>query len=135
MSSYTSRYWSEPKDVFAAKADMKSLGLSVADLRKYRSEKANAQQQIQSNARTLSQKEQARIQLEQECRFYHAVTDQDVQRFEQIYAKSLEKIAQKTAADKPLKKQEQQLLQMHEQLKEDLVKTQRCQALEKAAAL
>ena len=135
LASYTSPYWKEPQDIFAAKADMKTLGLSTADIRKYRSEEAEAKQKTYQMISTPSAKEQARAQLERECQLYRVITDQDVEHFEQFYAKTLEKIAQKSAANKPLKKQEQQLLKQQEQLQKDLAKTKRCQALEKAASL
>ena len=106
---------------------MQKLGLTFADIRRYRaSEEASAEAFKKSLETDKAAKAQARAKAEK-CRVFQRVMPADVQAFEKKNKAALARMAQKEKNNRPLSKHETLLKRHYEQLKANLALTKECQ--------
>lgn len=128
LSRYSDYYFfSMPNDVVQAKADMQKLGLTFANIRRYRaSEEASVEAFKKSLETDKAAKAQARAKAEK-CRVFQRVMPADVQAFEKKNKAALARMAQKEKNNRSLSKHETLLKRHYEQLKANLALTKECQ--------
>lgn len=127
LTRYSDYYFfSMPNDVVQAKADMRKLDLTVADIRRYRAqEEAAAEDFKKSLEAEKSAKAQAQAKAEK-CRLVIQVTPADVQAYEKENKAVLARVAQKEAGGRPLTKKETLVKRHYAQLKDNLALTEEC---------
>lgn len=119
-------FFSMPNDVVQAKADMRRLDLTFADIRRYRAqEEAAAEDFKKSLEAEKSAKAQAQAKAEK-CRLVIQVTPADVQAYEKENKAVLARVAQKEAGGRPLTKKETLVKRHYAQLKDNLALTEEC---------
>ena len=127
LTRYSDYYFfSIPNDVVQAKADMRKLDLTFADIRRYRAqEEAAAEDFKKSLEAEKSAKAQAQAKAEK-CRLVIQVTPADVQAYEKENKAVLARVAQKEAGGRPLTKKETLVKRHYAQLKDNLALTEEC---------
>lgn len=127
LTRYSDYYFfSMPNDVVQAKADMRKLDLTFADIRRYRAqEEAAAEDFKKSLEAEKSAKAQAQAKAEK-CRLVIQVTPADVQAYEKENKAVLARVAQKEAGGRPLTKKETLVKRHYAQLKDNLALTEEC---------
>ncbi|WP_432634294.1 hypothetical protein [Candidatus Avelusimicrobium sp.] len=127
LTRYSDYYFfSMPNDVVQAKADMRKLDLTFADIRRYRAqEEASADEFKKSLEAEKAAKAQAQAKAEK-CRLVVQVTPADVQTYEKENKAVLARIAQKEAGGRPLSKKEAAVKRYYKQLKDNLALTEAC---------
>lgn len=127
LTRYSDYYFfSMPNDVVQAKADMRKLDLTVADIRRYRAQEEAAAEDFKKSleAEKLA-KAQAQAKAEK-CRLVIQVTPADVQAYEKENKAVLARVAQKEAGGRPLTKKETLVKRHYAQLKDNLALTEEC---------
>lgn len=127
LTRYSDYYFfSMPNDVVQAKADMRKLDLTVADIRRYRAQEEAAAEDFKKSleAEKLA-KAQAQAKAEK-CRLVIQVTPADVQAYEKENKAVLARVAQKEAGGRPLTKKETLVKRHYFQLKDNLALTEEC---------
>lgn len=127
LTRYSDYYFfSMPNDVVQAKADMRKLDLTFADIRRYRAQEAAAAEDFKKSleAEKLA-KAQAQAKAEK-CRLVIQVTPADVQAYEKENKAVLARVAQKEAGGRPLTKKETLVKRHYAQLKDNLALTEEC---------
>mgnify|MGYP004600042597 FL=1 len=127
LTRYSDYYFfSMPNDVAQAKADMRKLDLTFADIRRYRAQEAAAAEDFKKSleAEKLA-KAQAQAKAEK-CRLVIQVTPADVQAYEKENKAVLARVAQKEAGGRPLTKKETLVKRHYAQLKDNLALTEEC---------
>lgn len=127
LTRYSDYYFfSMPNDVVQAKADMRKLDLTFADIRRYRAQEAAAAEDFKKSleAEKLA-KAQAQAKAEK-CRLVIQVTLADVQAYEKENKAVLARVAQKEAGGRPLTKKETLVKRHYAQLKDNLALTEEC---------
>lgn len=127
LTRYSDYYFfSMPNDVVQAKADMRKLDLTFADIRRYRAQEAAAAEDFKKSleAEKLA-KAQAQAKAEK-CRLVIQVTPADVQAYEKENKAVLARVAQKEAGGRPLTKKETFVKRHYAQLKDNLALTEEC---------
>lgn len=127
LTRYSDYYFfSMPNDVVQAKADMRKLDLTVADIRRYRAQEEAAAEDFKKSleAEKLA-KAQAQAKAEK-CRLVIQVTPADVQAYEKENKVVLARVAQKEAGGRPLTKKETLVKRHYAQLKDNLALTEEC---------
>lgn len=119
-------FFSMPNDVVQAKADMRRLDLTFADIRRYRAQEEAAAEDFKKSleAEKLA-KAQAQAKAEK-CRLVIQVTPADVQAYEKENKAVLARVAQKEAGGRPLTKKETLVKRHYAQLKDNLALTEEC---------
>lgn len=127
LTRYSDYYFfSMPNDVVQAKADMRKLDLTFADIRRYRAqEEAAAEDFKKSLEAEKSAKAQAQAKAEK-CGLVIQVTPADVQAYEKENKAVLARVAQKEAGGRPLTKKETLVKRHYAQLKDNLALTEEC---------
>lgn len=127
LTRYSDYYFfSMPNDVVQAKADMRKLDLTFADIRRYRAQEAAAAEDFKKSLEAeKSAKEQAQAKAEK-CRLVIQVTPADVQAYEKENKAVLARVAQKEAGGRPLTKKETLVKRHYAQLKDNLALTEEC---------
>lgn len=116
-----------PQDVVQAKEDMRNLGLSFLDIRRYAAKDAYAARQAQKELTASDKARSQRAQKDQKCRFYVRVTDKDVQHFVKENQTVLSALRQKAKASKALSKKEALINRQYQQLTANYKLTQYCE--------
>ncbi|WP_428076702.1 hypothetical protein [Candidatus Avelusimicrobium fimicolum] len=127
LTRYSDYYFfSMPNDVVQAKADMRKLDLTFADIRRYRAQEEAAAEDFKKSleAEKLA-KAQAQAKAEK-CRLVIQVTPADVQAYEKENKAVLARVAQKEAGGRPLTKKETLVKRHYAQLKDNLALTEEC---------
>lgn len=127
LTRYSDYYFfSMPNDVVQAKADMRRLDLTFADIRRYRAQEEAAAEDFKKSleAEKLA-KAQAQAKAEK-CRLVIQVTPADVQAYEKENKAVLARVAQKEAGGRPLTKKETLVKRYYAQLKDNLALTEEC---------
>lgn len=127
LTRYSDYYFfSMPNDVVQAKADMRKLDLTIADIRRYRAQEEAAAEDFKKSleAEKLA-KAQAQAKAEK-CRLVIQVTPADVQAYEKENKAVLARVAQKEAGGRPLTKKETLVKRHYFQLKDNLALTEEC---------
>lgn len=127
LTRYSDYYFfSMPNDVVQAKADMRKLDLTFADIRRYRAQEEFAAEDFKKSleAEKLA-KAQAQAKAEK-CRLVIQVTPADVQAYEKENKAVLARVAQKEAGGRPLTKKETLVKRHYAQLKDNLALTEEC---------
>ena len=127
LTRYSDYYFfSMPNDVVQAKADMRKLDLTFADIRRYRAQEEAAAEDFKKSleAEKLA-KAQAQAKAEK-CRLVIQVTPADVQAYEKENKAVLARVAQKEAGGRPLTKKETLVKRHYFQLKDNLALTEEC---------
>lgn len=127
LTRYSDYYFfSMPNDVVQAKADMRKLDLTFADIRRYRAQEEAAAEDFKKSleAEKLA-KAQAQAKAEK-CRLVIQVTPADVQAYEKENKVVLARVAQKEAGGRPLTKKETLVKRHYAQLKDNLALTEEC---------
>lgn len=127
LTRYSDYYFfSMPNDVVQAKADMRKLDLTFADIRRYRAQEEAAAEDFKKSleAEKLA-KAQAQAKAEK-CRLVIQVTLADVQAYEKENKAVLARVAQKEAGGRPLTKKETLVKRHYAQLKDNLALTEEC---------
>ena len=127
LTRYSDYYFfSMPNDVVQAKADMRKLDLTFADIRRYRAQEESAAEDFKKSleAEKLA-KAQAQAKAEK-CRLVIQVTPADVQAYEKENKAVLARVAQKEAGGRPLTKKETLVKRHYAQLKDNLALTEEC---------
>ena len=127
LTRYSDYYFfSIPNDVVQAKADMRKLDLTFADIRRYRAQEEAAAEDFKKSleAEKLA-KAQAQAKAEK-CRLVIQVTPADVQAYEKENKAVLARVAQKEAGGRPLTKKETLVKRHYAQLKDNLALTEEC---------
>lgn len=127
LTRYSDYYFfSMPNDVVQAKADMRKLELTFADIRRYRAQEEAAAEDFKKSleAEKLA-KAQAQAKTEK-CRLVIQVTPADVQAYEKENKAVLARVAQKEAGGRPLTKKETLVKRHYAQLKDNLALTEEC---------
>lgn len=127
LTRYSDYYFfSMPNDVVQAKADMRKLDLTVANIRRYRAQEEAAAEDFKKSleAEKLA-KAQAQAKAEK-CRLVIQVTPADVQAYEKENKAVLARVAQKEAGGRPLTKKETLVKRHYAQLKDNLALTEEC---------
>lgn len=127
LTRYSDYYFfSMPNDVVQAKADMRKLDLTFADIRRYRAQEEAAAEDFKKSleAEKLA-KAQAQAKAEK-CRLVIQVTPADVQAYEKENKAVLARVAQKEAVGRPLTKKETLVKRHYAQLKDNLALTEEC---------
>ncbi len=119
-----------PQDVVQAKADLRALELTIADIRRYAAQNEAAAAKHKQALAAADQAARNRAQLEKKCQFYMHVTSADVQRYARENQAVLKKIAQKQQGGRPLSKKESLTQRYYEQLLKNYQLTNECQALQ-----
>ena len=127
LTRYSDYYFfSMPNDVVQAKADMRKLDLTFADIRRYRAQEAAAAEDFKKSLEAeKSAKAQAQAKAEK-CRLVIQVTPADVQAYEKENKAVLARVAQKEAGGRPLTKKETLVKRHYAQLKDNLALTEEC---------
>lgn len=127
LTRYSDYYFfSMPNDVVQAKADMRKLDLTFADIRRYRAQEESAAEDFKKSLEAeKSAKEQAQAKAEK-CRLVIQVTPADVQAYEKENKAVLARVAQKEAGGRPLTKKETLVKRHYAQLKDNLALTEEC---------
>ena len=127
LTRYSDYYFfSMPNDVVQAKADMRKLDLTFADIRRYRAQEAAAAEDFKKSLEAeKSAKAQAQAKAEK-CRLVIQVTPADVQAYEKENKVVLARVAQKEAGGRPLTKKETLVKRHDAQLKDNLALTEEC---------
>ena len=127
LTRYSDYYFfNMPNDVVQAKADMRKLDLTFADIRRYRAQEEAAAEDFKKSleAEKLA-KAQAQAKAEK-CRLVIQVTPADVQAYEKENKAVLARVAQKEAGGRPLTKKETLVKRHYFQLKDNLALTEEC---------
>ncbi|MBD9149638.1 MAG: hypothetical protein EGQ14_02265 [Spirochaetia bacterium] len=127
LTRYSDYYFfSMPNDVVQAKADMRKLDLTFADIRRYHAQEEAAAEDFKKSleAEKLA-KAQAQAKAEK-CRLVIQVTPADVQAYEKENKAVLARVAQKEAGGRPLTKKETLVKRHYAQLKDNLALTEEC---------
>lgn len=127
LTRYSDYYFfSMPNDVVQAKADMRKLDLTFADIRRYRAQEEAAAEDFKKSleAEKLA-KAQAQAKAEK-CRLVIQVTPADVHAYEKENKAVLARVAQKEAGGRPLTKKETLVKRHYAQLKDNLALTEEC---------
>ena len=127
LTRYSDYYFfSMPNDVVQAKADMRKLDLTFADIRRYRAQEESAAEDFKKSLEAeKSAKAQAQAKTEK-CRLVIQVTPADVQAYEKENKAVLARVAQKEAGGRPLTKKETLVKRHYAQLKDNLALTEEC---------
>lgn len=127
LTRYSDYYFfSMPNDVVQAKADMRKLDLTFADIRRYRAQEESAAEDFKKSLEAeKSAKAQAQAKAEK-CRLVIQVTPADVQAYEKENKAVLARVAQKEAGGRPLTKKETLVKRHYAQLKDNLALTEEC---------
>lgn len=127
LTRYSDYYFfSMPNDVVQAKADMRKLDLTFADIRRYRAQEEAAAEDFKKSLESeKSAKAQAQAKAEK-CRLVIQVTPADVQAYEKENKAVLARVAQKEAGGRPLTKKETLVKRHYAQLKDNLALTEEC---------
>lgn len=127
LTRYSDYYFfSMPNDVVQAKADMRKLDLTFADIRRYRAQEAAAAEDFKKSLEAeKSAKAQAQAKAEK-CRLVIQVTPADVQAYEKENKAVLARVAQKEVGGRPLTKKETLVKRHDAQLKDNLALTEEC---------
>lgn len=127
LTRYSDYYFfSMPNDVVQAKADMRKLDLTFADIRRYRAQEESAAEDFKKSLEAeKSAKEQAQAKAEK-CRLVIQVTPADVQAYEKENKAVLARVAQKEAGGRPLTKKETLVKRHYAQLRDNLALTEEC---------
>ena len=120
-----------PQDVVQAKADMRSLGITVADVRNYISQQQETQNRLLQEQQASRRAESEQASLREKCRFYMNVSQADVDLFKQENKGALTKAENKKSAGGVLSKKQERLLRQYNQLLENFKITQQCAVLDK----
>ncbi len=129
LSRYEDYYFfSVPQDVVQAKADMRKLDLTVADIRRYASQEADKARRLQEELAQQKQAEQVRAQDAEKCRFYVHVTLKDIQVFSEDNQKTLQSVRKKESVGRPLSKKEALVKRNYDQLNENYKLSEYCKA-------
>lgn len=124
-----------PQDVVQARENLKNLGLTIKDVRRYAAQEAAAkkaqQEQIQAQFRETKQQEEARAKKQEKCGFYMVVTKDDLSRYAQENKEVLHQISKKEKGGRVLSKKERLVKQNYSQLYKNYELTQYCQEQEK----
>ena len=127
-------FFRTPKDVVQAKADMRSLGLTVNDIRSYAAQDAAEQQkqleQAKAEKAAAQARAQQRAQQDQKCRFYVHVGTAELQQFTSTNRLALQEIRQKQLSGRKLSKNEERLKTQYDQLYANYRLTRYCQGLD-----
>ena len=127
LTRYSDYYFfSMPNDVVQAKADMRKLDLTVADIRRYRAQEEAAAEDFK---KSLEAEKLAKAQTQakaEKCRLVIQVTPADVQAYEKENKAVLARVAQKEAGGRPLTKKETLVKRHYAQLKDNLALTEEC---------
>lgn len=123
-----------PKDVVQARANMKSLGLTVDDIRSYAAQDAAELQkqleQAKAEKAAAQARAQQRAQQDQKCRFYVHVGTAELQQFTSTNRLALQEIRQKQLGGRKLSKNEERLKTQYDQLYANYRLTRYCQGLD-----
>ena len=127
LTRYSDYYFfSMPNDVVQAKADMRKLDLTFADIRRYRAQDESAAAEFKKSLEAeKAAKAQAQAKAEK-CRLVVQVTPKDVQAYEKENKAVLSRIAQKEEGGRTLSKKEAAVKRYYKQLKDNLALTEAC---------
>lgn len=120
-----------PQDVVAAKATLRSLDISLADVRSYLSKQNTAQTAALQQMQAKNNEKRSKAALEEKCKFYVNTTQKDIDRFVQDNKKLFTNAQKKQAGGRVLNKKEKRILERYNKLKESFSLTQQCAALER----
>lgn len=127
LARYTDFYFlSVPQDVVQAKAAMKELGLTAADIRRFAAQDADKARRQQESLAQQKEAEQARAQEAEKCRFYMHVTLKDIQVFSEDNQETLQSVRKKERGGRPLSKKEALVKRNYDQLNENYKLSEYC---------
>lgn len=131
LARYTDFYFlSVPQDVVQAKADMKALGLTAADIRRYAAQNAERNRRAQQTFAEQKQAEQVRAKESDKCRFYVHVTLKDIQAFTEENQDTLQSVRKKERGGRPLSKKETRVKRNYDQMNANYKLSEYCKKLD-----
>lgn len=131
LSRYTDFYFlSVPQDVVQAKSDMKALGLTAADIRRYSAQDAEQNRKTRESFEAQKQTDEASAKEAEKCRFYVRVTLKDIQTFAEDNQQTLQSVRKKERGGRPLSKKEALVKRNYDQLNDNYKLTEYCRGTE-----